>query len=277
MDSSRPWHELFGLSLIDFFRGTPVTVVLEQDLSVKKQYLDVVLIRTDTTPIHLELPDGFDALAAHNLLTFKSFQDTLDGWALNELVGHYVNYRKQASETMRDLLPETDFRLFAVSVRYPRDLAKQIALSEVSPGVYDVDHFSGKLRLIVVHELPLRENNAILHLFSAQVEMVKYGASTYRQKSEETSTLLKRLFDRYKLEVVSMADALTEFARRARKEMCEDPAERKEFLELIPIEERLDGVPLEQRLQGVPLEQRLQGVPLEELRALLAKILREEE
>jgi hypothetical protein len=32
---------------------------------------------------------------AHNLISFKSFQESLDAWSLKELVGHYVNYRKQ--------------------------------------------------------------------------------------------------------------------------------------------------------------------------------------
>jgi hypothetical protein len=37
MDEQRPWHRLFGLSWTDFFRGYPVTVDIEKDLSLKKQ------------------------------------------------------------------------------------------------------------------------------------------------------------------------------------------------------------------------------------------------
>src|ERR1700689_2926032 len=104
MQMQRPWHRLFGLSLVDFFRGMPVTVELEKDLSLKQQLLDVVLIHKGPGPLPCRLPDGFDPLAAHNLVTFKSLQEPLDGWALNELVGHYVNYRKQTSPSMRELL-----------------------------------------------------------------------------------------------------------------------------------------------------------------------------
>jgi hypothetical protein len=43
MSEPRPWHRLFGLSLVDFFRGMPVSVELEKDLSLKQQLLDVVL------------------------------------------------------------------------------------------------------------------------------------------------------------------------------------------------------------------------------------------
>src|SRR5881398_3049592 len=105
MSEARAWHRLFGLSLVDFFRGMPVTVELEKDLSLKQQLLDVVILRKDAAPLPCRLPDGF-----------KSYQEELDGWAVNELVGHYVNYRKQVSPSMQDLLTETDFRLFAVSV-----------------------------------------------------------------------------------------------------------------------------------------------------------------
>src|SRR5947209_19589542 len=116
MSEPRPWHRLFGLSLVDFFRGMPITVELEKDLSLKQQLLDVVLIRKGTAPLACRLPDGFEDMAAHNLVTFKSYQEALDRWALNELIGHYVNCRKQASPSMKDLLREADFRLFAVSV-----------------------------------------------------------------------------------------------------------------------------------------------------------------
>jgi internalin A len=39
------------------------------------------------------------------------------------LIGHYVNYRKQISPSMKNLLPESDFRVFAVSVRSTETLA----------------------------------------------------------------------------------------------------------------------------------------------------------
>jgi len=134
MSEPTSWHRLFGLSLVDFFRGTPVSVELEKDLSLKQQLLDVVLIHKGTEPLVCRVPDGFEDLAAHNLVSFKSYQEALDGWALNELVGHYVNYRKQVSPSMQDLLPEADFRQFAVCVRFPQGLARQVALAPVRPG-----------------------------------------------------------------------------------------------------------------------------------------------
>src|SRR5271170_309088 len=117
------WHRLFGLLLTDFFAGSPFVVELEKDLSMKKHLLDVVILRKGNGQFAGRLPDGLYDLAAHNLITFKSFQEALDDWALKELTGHYVNYRKQVSPSMQDLLPEEQFRLYAVSARFPQNLA----------------------------------------------------------------------------------------------------------------------------------------------------------
>src|SRR5437588_367114 len=190
MDEPWPWHRLFGLSWIDFFWGAPVSVDVEKDLSLKQQLLDVVLIRKDAGVLPRRLPDGFEDLGGHNLISFKSFQDTLNGWALNELVGHYVNYRKQVSPSMQDLLPESDFRLFAVSARYPQGLAQEVALDQVQQGVYAVHHFTGTIRVVVISQLPRQEHNGMLHLFSASEEQRQYGATHHFLCSPQTSTLL---------------------------------------------------------------------------------------
>jgi hypothetical protein len=50
MDEQRPWHRLFGLSWQDFFRGAPVRVELEKDLSHRQQLLDLVILRAEGGP-----------------------------------------------------------------------------------------------------------------------------------------------------------------------------------------------------------------------------------
>src|SRR3954454_18282850 len=137
MSEMRPWHRLFGLSWMDFFRGTDIEVETEIDLSLKQQFIDVVLIRRGPGPLPRPLPDGFEELAAHNLVTFKSHQEALDGWALWELIGHFVNYRKQSSPSMQELLPESDYRLFAVCARFPHNLTQQTPLTPLRQGVYE--------------------------------------------------------------------------------------------------------------------------------------------
>jgi hypothetical protein len=88
------WHRLFGLLLTDFFTGSPFVVELEKDLSLQKQLLDIAILRKRPGRFTGRLPDGFDNLATHNLITFKSHREALDDWTLKEMTGHYVNYRK---------------------------------------------------------------------------------------------------------------------------------------------------------------------------------------
>src|SRR5436190_258606 len=103
MDERINWHRMFGLLLSDFFTGTSYVVEMEKDLSIMKQLLDVVVVRKGSGQLPDPLPDGMEDLAPHNLMTFKSFHEALDDWALKELTGHFVNYRKQVSRSPDNL------------------------------------------------------------------------------------------------------------------------------------------------------------------------------
>ena len=88
------------------------------------------------------------------------------------------------------LLPEAMFRLFAVSARYPRELARQVPWVELQQGVYECRRGTDVFRILVAGELPQSANNALLHLFSASTEQWGYGTRHYRQRSADTSTLI---------------------------------------------------------------------------------------
>jgi hypothetical protein len=272
MSEPRPLHRLFALTWIDFCQGTTIAVETEMDLSLKQQFVDLVLLRKGLEPIPRPLPDGFEELAAHNLLTFKSHQEALDGWALCELVSHYVNYRKQSSPSLQDLLPESEFRLFAVSSRFPHNLAQQVTLAPLREGVYEVQVLTLRLRVIVVSQLPQKEPNAMLHLFSAKQELLRYGQEHYRPRSKETSTLLYELFKAYS-EDPNMPESLEEFFRQSIDKLLKSlPAE--ELRKRLSPEERLEGLPAEERLKGLPAEERLKGLSAEVLiRALTPEVL----
>jgi hypothetical protein len=45
MSQPTPFHRLFGLSWIDFFDGTDVEVETELDLSIKQQFIDLIIVR----------------------------------------------------------------------------------------------------------------------------------------------------------------------------------------------------------------------------------------
>src|SRR4051794_38578126 len=105
-DVLRDWHRLFGLLLTDFFTDTPFEVEIEKDLSKQQQFLDVVILHKGEGKFEGRLPDGLGELAVYNLITFKSHHEALDAWAMKELIGHYVAYRKLISTSLSDLRPQ---------------------------------------------------------------------------------------------------------------------------------------------------------------------------
>jgi len=207
------WHQLFGLFLIDFFTNSPYAVELEKDLSIKQQWLDVVVLRKMPGVLQRRLPDGLDGLEDHNLLTYKSMHEPLDDWALKELVGHYVNYRKQVGLSMNDLMPESQFKLYAVSTRFPAKLAQQVALQHISTGVYDIVWGTDTIRLIVLSQIPDGEHNALWRLFSAQSALVLQAFHQYKINQPEISTIVRDLLERYQQEKIDMSYTIQDYQK----------------------------------------------------------------
>jgi hypothetical protein len=247
-DALRDWHRLFGLLLTDFFTGSPFTVEVERDLSQQQQVLDVVVIRRGRGRFTGRLPDGLDGLAEHNLISFKSHREALDGWAVKELVGHYVAYRKLVSPSPSALLPEDRFRLYAVCARFPHNLSGQAPWQERQAGVYDCRWGTDVVRVVVAGELPREAHNAPLHLFSASPGLVAFGGGAYRRRSERTSGVLGQLFERLRREGLVMAYTMEDFTRDFIKEHLPEltPEEREDVLRSLPPEERLAGLSAEE-------------------------------
>jgi hypothetical protein len=303
-DAPRDWHRLFGLMLTDIFTGLPFTVELERDLSKQQQFLDVVIVRRRRGRFTDRLPDGLEDLAAHNLLTFKSHHEALDGWAMKELIGHYVAYRKLVSPSLSRLLPEDRFRLYAVCARFPHNLSGQVPWQERQTGVYDCQWGTDTVRVVTTGELPREAHNGPLHLFSASPELVSFGRGTYRQHSQRTSGMLRQLFQRYRGEDLLMPYTWEDFDRdyfkehwpelppehqqeileslppEKRREMLESlpPEKRREMLESLPPKERremLESLPRKEQqevLKALPLETRLAGLSAEQIQQYLDRL-----
>ena len=182
----------------------------------------------------------------------------------------HINYRKQVSPSVDELLSEEEFRLYAVCARYPHNLASQVAFSAVQPGVYDCRRGTDVIRVVVLGQLPQAEHNAILHLFSASQEQVRYGAEHYHPHSDETSTLVNRLFDQYRKEGIQMPYTMEDFRRDYVKEHLKDLTP-EEIREALSPEELLRGLSPEERLRGLSPEERLKGLSPEEIAALLKR------
>jgi predicted Fe-S protein YdhL (DUF1289 family) len=274
-DALRDWHRLFGLLLTDFFTGLPFTVEVERDLSAQQQLLDVVIVRRGRGRVTIRLPDGLDTLAAHNLITFKSHREALDAWAIKELIGHSVAYRKLVSPSPSDLLPEEHFRLYAVCARFPSILSAQVPWQERQAGVYDCQWGTDTVRVIVAGQLSQEPQNAPLHLFSASPELLGFGRSAYQRRSANTSGLLVELFERFNAEGFAMSYTMEDFQRDfTRKHFARlTPEERRQVLQSLPLEERQEMwqslTPAERREMWqslTPVERRemWQSLPLEE-------------
>jgi hypothetical protein len=272
-DRIRQWHRLFGITLTDLLRDTPWRVELEKELALQSQLLDVVIIEqtTERTGAAVELPDGLEGLRAHNLLTYKSHHEALDGWALDELIGHYVNYRKLLSPKDR-LLPEGQFQLYAVGARAPRGLAKPRPLTPTAwPGVFDLAWGAHAVRLIVLGQIAEQPRNAAWELFSRQQDRIRHGAEHYPHRHRGAWELLRQLYVTYALEEPDMAYSMEEFIRDAHQQFLHGltPDERRALLEQLSPEERLRGLDPEERLRGLDPEERLRGLdPEERLRGL---------
>jgi hypothetical protein len=247
------WHRLLGLIFTDFFTGSAWNVELEKDLSMKRQLLDIIILRHDGGGLIDPLPDGLEGMKKHNLLTFKSIREPLDDWVLKELTGHYVNYRKQISPSFNDLYPEDQFQLYGITARYPKKLFSQLPeLTKVQEGVYDIRRGSDNIRLIVLNEIPHARHNAIWHLFSGIPGEVEFAARQYRGKTQEISTVLNSLFDNYNLEGIPVSYTMKDF--------------QKDY-----VKNHLGVLSPDDRVKGLSLSERLTGISFEEIQQYLKK------
>ncbi len=269
------WHHLLGMSLKDFFTETFYEVRLEEDLSKKKQILDVLIIEMKEGNPPNKLPDGFENMKTHNLLSYKSIREPFDDWTADELLGHFVNYRKQASPSLKKLLPKEDFQLYAVSTRYPRKLASQKPFEPVKKGVYDIRWGLRKIRLIVTSRIPKEKRNALWLMFSAVQEKVQYGVSNYVGRMDEMSSTINQLLIKYQTEgVINMPYTVEDYRRELEHNVLNTLTPEK-ILEKFSLDELLKKASSEDRvkgLKGVPTEEKLKGISPEEIETYLKKL-----
>lgn len=191
----------------------------------------------------------------------------------------YVNYRKQSSPSLRELLPVEFFRLYAVSTRHPENLEKQAALALVKKGVYDLHWGSRQVRLIVPSEVPKIERNALWLLYSSRLENVQYGASHYRWRRTDLSTVMNELFKFYQVEGIAMPYTVEDYKRDRQEEFLASLTSEEletmfleKLLKRLPPEKLLKGLPPEELLKRLRPEERLKGLTREEIEAYLKKL-----
>lgn len=202
------WHRLAGLVLTPLFKQLGCETQLEVDVSLQKQLVDIIVVRKEKDVVdYSSLPpiywQAFDDLNAHNLMTFKSYSESFNAEALEELYGHLTNYRKVNE------VASGQINLYAIVHHYPRDFFRPFEGSEFLKTVKDKEIFDfdlgvlKRVRFIITRET----DNPVLALFSGDYQKV---FDSYNHIKEHTtllsaiSTYLNRLSQYYGEEVLNM-------------------------------------------------------------------------
>ena len=287
------WHRLFGLTLIDLFTNSNFHVELEKELSIKKQFLDIAIIKQKEGIPLKENPVGFENLIEHNLVTYKSLREPLDDWTIEELIGYYANYRKIVSPSLQDLLPVSQFKLYAICTRYPvKFLQNDITFTQIQTGVYELIWGKRIITIIVLSKMTKEAKNAIWQLFSGKEENFIFGNTNYKWRCPEEQAVLKELYQLYKVKGDKMPYSMEQFSKDFTKDHLHllNPSDvltqfsPDDVLTQFSPRDRLKGLAPSDRLKGLaPTDvlthfspgDRLKGLAPDEIREYLAKITKE--
>ncbi|HIE00991.1 MAG TPA: hypothetical protein EYP59_12010 [Thiotrichaceae bacterium] len=264
------WHDLIGLGLIDLFKCSNFEVKTEQNMSIKPQYVDVLIIsKSNGKPLD-NLPDGFEFLTDHNILTYKSLNESLNQWAIAEVLGHYVSYRKIVSPKDK-LLPESKFQIYAICTHYPQKLLGPenklgAGIKKIKAGIYKISlPFIKPIIILVLSQMALQEPNALWQLFSGNAVGFEYGDAHYKWHDPEDKSLLNQLYHLYLKEGVHMSYTFEEFHRDY----------TMPFIESLPIEMRLKGIPPEEVFKQFSPDDVFKQFTPSEIEAYLLKLKKE--
>jgi hypothetical protein len=288
-DQRIPWHKLLGQALADALIGLPYQVSTEEELALRSQRLDVLIIEQGeaTQPTDrpaADRPDGLEDLTKHNLLSFKAADEPFTAWFAEELLSHSVTYRKVASlralrERQADpdqpleepkeryrLLPAEDFRCYAITTRFPRQLVKQLhpgsCQKTENAGIYRLRFGVRDLRLIVINQLDPHPRNAPWGLFATDEAHWRAAFASYRSHSD-IGIHLHNLIGYFRLGEGHMAYTQEDMHRDAREWL-------KGALSELDPEEVLGCYAPEDVLSHYDPEDRLQGLDPKFIEAWLA-------
>ena len=264
------WHRAFGIAIKRLISELGYSVHMEMEVSQQKQLLDLIIIRQEQVkPIQTEqLCDGFDNLAKYNLISYKSLHESFNDFAVEELYGYYISYRK-LTEQKAFKPPKTDYRLYGIATQKPEKLLRTVNHKQIQPGVYDLLTGLKPIRLLALNALEQKASNAILNLFSNRREQFTYGYKNIDQQKFNTrdTPVVNKIIELYKLEGVTMPYTEEQFL---------EDYKRSIFSRMLP-HERLEGLRPEEVLASFKPEEilgnfkpreRLQGLKPDQLKEL---------
>ena len=163
-----------------------------------------------------QLPDSLNLLKAHNLLTYKSFRETLDAFAMDELIGHFVNYQKLIEQR----LSSEQAQLYAISTRYPQKLFQQLQPTTTTQnGIYMLLWGQHSVCVIVLGKIAPHPHNAAWNFFSDQQDRIRQAAKDYTWKQPQ-AMIMQQLYRHYQLEEwIQMPYTYEQFEREFKEEL----------------------------------------------------------
>jgi hypothetical protein len=173
--------------------------------------------------------------------------------------------------------------MYAVTARFPHNLSGQVPWQQRQAGVYDCHWGLDVVRVLVAGQLPREAHNAPLHLFSASPDLVGFGSTTYKRRSESTSSLLEQLFGKFQSEGLTMPYTMADFQRDYVKQHFAKltPEELAALWRSLPAQKRaaiFETLPLSEQqavMQELPpeiQEELLQSLPPERQAELLQSL-----
>ena len=149
---------------------------------------------------------GFENMNDHNLISFKSFNEVFNMEAIEELYGHFTNYKK--IKDMQGLQKSKKINLYAVTHHFPKDLFNKFDKNGyvdciIEDRVYDFNVFT-KVRFIITKSF----DHPILGLFSDNIEQIQKSLKRLEKDKwllEHVSAYMKKIFEYYSLEGFDMA------------------------------------------------------------------------
>ena len=200
------WHRLWGLMMSPLFERLGCETIVELDLSIKIQRLDmVVVIKQEPFDYNLlkhEYYEGFENLNKHNLLSFKSFREVFNVFALEEFYGHFINYKKE-----KNISDDNIVNLYAITHHLPKELFERYENTGFLECIKENEVYDLKILTPVRFIITKNSKNPVLGLFSDSVNQIKISRERLEEDGwliEQVSSYLGKLYNYYNLEGVNM-------------------------------------------------------------------------
>ncbi len=279
-EANTDWHRIAGTLFSHCVENHPYEVDVDFDVARTEKRIDILIVKKAEDANPPVIADGFDNLQTHNLITFKSFQESMSVHALEELICYFKLYQTSERASDERRIDPDQIRLIALATRYPRKMMKRkwIGKKKIKNGVWDLMYGGTPIRLIVIQKLKLEKQNANILLFSSKKAQVQYGKANHSLGDSRYLGLMSKLFIRFSLGGLDMGKLYDWSWEGVSKDIRENEQLLQGFLsglgaekvtKFLPPKEVLNQYTPEQRLQDVPVEDRLKGLSEAEIEKLI--------